>query len=661
MLQKVANTVKGLSVDAVQKANSGHPGMPVGCAELGSFIFSEILSHYPNDPAWPDRDRFVLSAGHGSMLLYSLLFLSGYNISIEDLKKFRQLESSTPGHPEYRETEGVEATTGPLGQGLGNAVGMAIAERMMSERYNTERHSIVDHYTYVLASDGDFMEGISSEVGSLAGHLGLGKLIVFYDSNEISIEGSTDLTFTENVPARFESFGWHTVESVDGYDYGELNNAVKKAWAEDEKPTLIEVKTKIAKGAPTLEDDASSHGAPLGEDEIRGLKEHIDLPPDKKFYVPEEVKDFWHDKLAELRCNYNSWQEEFKDWKETNDELFQSWQNAQNLEIPKSFYQCLEDMDMNFAAATRKSAGKVLSKIMEEVNYLVGGSADLAPSNKTYQEEMGDIQAGNYSGRNFHFGVREHGMGGIINGISLHKGLRPFGATFLMFSDYMRPAIRLAAMMGLPNIYIFTHDSIFIGEDGPTHQPVEQLESLRLIPNLKVLRPADSEEVLLAWKQALKNQEGPTALILTRQDVPFLDKDKEPSVKRGGYVVKESLAPDAILMASGSEVSLALEISKRLKKDSVKTRVISVPDRYEFYELLKKDDKILKPDSSLKVVLEAGVSNGWHKFIGPDDFVISVEDFGYSAPGDEVGKYFGFDKVKISDKIISKLNNRNLV
>ena len=656
MLRKIADTVKGLSVDAVERAGSGHPGMPVGCAELTSLLFGEVMSYYPEKPQWPDRDRFVLSAGHGSMLLYSFLHLSGFDLSLEDLKNFRQLESPTPGHPEFRDTPGVETTTGPLGQGFSNAVGMALAERMLASRYNTEKIDLIDHHTYVLASDGDLMEGISSEAGSLAGHLGLGKLIVFYDSNKISIEGSTDLAFTENAPARFEAFNWQVIEDVDGYDYEELRDAVSQARSEEKKPTLIEVKTEIAHQAPTMEGDAGAHGAPLGEEEIRGLKEKIGLPPEEKFFIPEEVNDFWREKRAELREEYSTWQDKFERWQEENPELYKQWQRAHDLEIPEGLSERIDSLDMDMDTATRKSAGKVLSEIMEEVDYLVGGSADLAPSNKTYQEDKGEVQAGEYSGRNFRFGVREHAMGGIVNGISLHSGLRPFAATFLVFSDYMRPAIRLAALMKLPNIYVFTHDSIFIGEDGPTHQPVEHLESLRVMPNLQVLRPADAEEAAAAWQQALEYREGPTALILTRQSCPSLDRDNEVDMESGGYVIRQSENPDTILMASGSEVSLAVEVAELLENEGISARVISIPNREKFSRWLSAGGgDLLRPNSARRVVLEAGVSQGWYEFIGAGDLVFSVEDFGQSAPGEEVGRYFGFDAEEIARDIKSNL------
>ncbi len=657
MLQKVANTVKGLSVDAVERAGSGHPGMPVGCAELASLLFGEELKYYPHDPEWPDRDRFVLSAGHGSMLLYSLLYLSGFDLSLEDIKNFRQLESPTPGHPEYKETPGVETTTGPLGQGLSNSVGMALAERMLAERYNTKDLQLIDHYTYVLASDGDLMEGISSETGSLAGHWGLGKLIVFYDSNNISIEGSTEKAFSEDVTGRFKAFDWQVIENVDGYNFTEIREAISAARKNKSQPTLVEVNTEIAHGSPTMEGDAGAHGAPLGEEEIKGLKENIGFPPEEKFFVPEDVNDFWREKRAELRQKYEEWQRKFEHWQQENPELYEKWQKAHKLELPEKLGKTLQNLDVDIDTATRKSAGKALSSIMQEVDYLVGGSADLAPSNKTYQENMGEIQADNYSGRNFRFGVREHGMGGIINGLSLHEGLRPFAATFLVFSDYMRPTIRLAALMELPNIYVFTHDSIFIGEDGPTHQPVEQLESLRLIPNLQVLRPADGEEAAAAWQEALEYTEGPTALILTRQSLPALKKDYDVDLSQGGYVIQESDNPEVILLASGSEVSLSVEVADILEADNISARVISIPNREKFSETLSANKgDLLQPASALRVVLEAGVSQGWYEFIGSGDLIFSVEDFGCSAPGEEVGSYFGFNAEEIARDIKSNLS-----
>ncbi len=655
MLQKVADTVKGLSADAVEKAGSGHPGMPIGCAELGTFLFAEAMNHYPQAPDWPDRDRFVLSAGHGSMLLYSLLHLSGYDLSMEDLKNFRQLESPTPGHPESKETSGVEITTGPLGQGFAGGTGMAVAERMLAARYNQEDFCPVDHYTFVLASDGDLMEGISSEAGSLAGHLGLGKLIVFYDSNEISIEGSTEITFTEDVTDRFSAFNWQVIEDVDGYSFEELRQALRSAREEKNCPTLIEVKTKIAHCCPTLEGDEASHGAPLGEEEIEGLKENIGLPPEKKFFVPEEVRDFWRERRAELYEEYQRWKDNFSDWKHNNPDLYEGWQRAHQLKLPGDLEERLNSLDTDIDTATRKSASIALEKIMDQVDYLVGGSADLAPSNKTYQEKMGEVQAEDFSGRNFRFGVREHAMGGVINGISLHEGLRPFAATFLVFSDYMRPAIRLAALMELPNVYVFTHDSIFIGEDGPTHQPVEQLESLRIIPGLKVLRPADAEEAFMAWQKIMEYRKGPAALVLTRQSVPAIDKDNNPDLDAGGYAVMSCDDPDVIMLASGSEVSLAMQVAEKLKNEGAKARVISIPDRERFSQTLEEKGSLLEPGSAIRVVMEAGVSQGWYEFIGSGDLVFSVEEFGLSAPGEEAGNYFGFDAAEIARDIESQL------
>ena len=653
MLQKSANIVKGLAVDGVEKAQSGHPGMPVGCAEIGTLLYTEVMEHNPQDPKWPDRDRFVLSAGHGSMLLYSLLHLSGYDLSLDDLKNFRQLNSPTAGHPEYGHAPGIETTTGPLGQGIANAIGMALAEEMLATKFNRPGYEIVDHYTYTIAGDGCMMEGLSSEAASLAGHLGLDKLIAFYDSNQISIEGSTDLAFTEDVAKRFESYDWQVIDNVDGHNFDQLRDAIRKAKADQDRPTLIVADTKIAHGSPTKEGKASSHGAPLGPDEIKGLKENIGLPVDKDFYISSEVKEFWQQQIAAKEEAYDNWVELYSKWRDEFPELAKKWDNGYEGILPEDFEKLIADFDFNGKEATRKASGKVLNKLFSEIDYLVGGSADLAPSTKTYFEEYGEVQEASYDGQNLRFGVREHAMGSIANGLALHGGLRPFTATFLVFSDYMRPAIRLAALMGQPVIYVFTHDSIYLGEDGPTHQPVEQLESLRLIPNLTVLRPADSRETALAWQQALENKSGPTALVLTRQGLEQLQKSNPEGYKKGGYLVEDSNDPDVILMASGSEVSLAVNVAHRLEQDMISSRVISVPDRESFTETLSKDSSLLEPETALRVVLEAGVGQGWFKFLGSQDLLYTVETFGKSAPGEEVGKDFGFSV----DNIVSDIKD----
>lgn len=653
MLQESANIVKGLAVDGVEKAQSGHPGMPVGCAEIGTLLYTEVMEHNPQDPKWPDRDRFVLSAGHGSMLLYSLLHLSGYDLSLDDLKNFRQLNSPTAGHPEYGHAPGIETTTGPLGQGIANAIGMALAEEMLATKFNRPGYEIVDHYTYTIAGDGCMMEGLSSEAASLAGHLGLDKLIAFYDSNQISIEGSTDLAFTEDVAKRFESYDWQVIDNVDGHNFDQLRDAIRKAKADQDRPTLIVADTKIAHGSPTKEGKASSHGAPLGPDEIKGLKENIGLPVDKDFYISSEVKEFWQQQIAAKEEAYDNWVELYSKWRDEFPELAKKWDNGYEGILPEDFEKLIADFDFNGKEATRKASGKVLNKLFSEIDYLVGGSADLAPSTKTYFEEYGEVQKASYDGQNLRFGVREHAMGSIANGLALHGGLRPFTATFLVFSDYMRPAIRLAALMGQPVIYVFTHDSIYLGEDGPTHQPVEQLESLRLIPNLTVLRPADGRETALAWQQALENKSGPTALVLTRQGLEQLQKSNPEGYKKGGYPVEDSNDPDVILMASGSEVSLAVNVAHRLEQDMISSRVISVPDRESFTETLSKDSSLLEPETALRVVLEAGVGQGWFKFLGSQDLLYTVETFGKSAPGEEVGKDFGFSV----DNIVSDIKD----
>lgn len=655
MLKEVANIVRGLSVDAVEKAKSGHPGMPSGCAEIGSLLYGEVLKHDPSNPNWPDRDRFVLSAGHGSMLLYSLLHLSGYNVSLEELKNFRQLGSKTPGHPEYEETEGVETTTGPLGQGFSNAVGMAIVERHLASKFNKDDLDIVDHYTYTLMGDGDMMEGISSEAASLAGHLGLGKLIAIYDDNNISIEGSTDITFTESVPERFKAYDWQVIDNVNGHDINEVRKAIMKAKAEPTKPSLIVAKTHIAYGAPNKQDTADAHGAPLGEDEIKGLKEYFGLPTDKKFYITDKVKEYFAERRDILEERKKEWDKKFAEWKNKYPDLYKEWEKAFNLKVDEDIIDEVRQLEIDTPIATRKASGATLRTIADRLDYLVGGSADLAPSNKTYLDKYGEFQQNDHSGRNFRFGVREHAMGGVVNGMALHEGVRPFAATFLVFSDYMRPAIRLAALMQQPVIYVFTHDSIYIGEDGPTHQPVEQLEALRSIPNLNVYRPADADETKEAWLKAVQRTDGPTALVLTRQSLPKVNKDNGlAEFDKGGYVVKEADGDYRFtFIASGSEVSLAVKVAEKLAEKDIKSRVVSVPER----SILETQDrsyikKLLGEPTDKKVLIEAGVANGWYKFLSEDDLAISQEEFGASAPGQDVAEHFGFAVDTIIDRIL---------
>ena len=657
MFNKIANTVRGLAVDMIETANSGHPGLPLGCAEIGAVLFGDVLKYDSSVPDWPDRDRFVLSAGHGSAWLYSLLHLSGYNLSLEDLKRFRQFNSKTPGHPEYQETPGVEVTTGPLGQGFANAVGMALAEKMLAARYNTDDYKIVDHHTYTLLGDGCMMEGITSEAASLAGHLGLGKLIAIYDDNDICLAGETCATFSESVADRFKAYNWRVIDHINGHSIKELKAAVIKAKENEDKPTLIIAKTHIGYGAPTKQDSSSSHGAPLGEGEVKGLKKNLGLPLDKKYYLSSEVKEFFEDRKKQLTKKREEWEDKFTQWAKKYPQLKEQWDQALNLIIPQDLE--LDSLQIKSPTATRVASSEVLNKLADKIPYLIGGSADLSPSTKTYLNNYKEVQKDSFAGRNLRFGVREHAMGAIVNGIAAHKGLRPYCSTFFVFSDYMRPAIRMAALMGLPVIYIFTHDSIMVGEDGPTHQPVEQLEALRIIPNLKVLRPADEEETKLAWIEILKRTEGPTALVLSRQNLPHLEKHRgSKEFSCGGYLIspKEKEAPRVVLMASGSEVSIAQKVNLILKVSGITSRVVSVPDREEFLRQEKEYiKKVLGPQDALRVVIEANSGQGWYQLLSDSDYTVFMKSFGRSAPGQQLAEYFGFTPEKIVDNIMQKL------
>ncbi|MEA1939316.1 MAG: transketolase, partial [Candidatus Caldatribacteriota bacterium] len=643
MLSKTADIVRGLSVDMIEKAKSGHPGLPLGCAEIGAVLFGDVLKHDPTLPDWPDRDRFVLSAGHGSSWLYSLLHLSGYDLSLDDLKKFRQFNSKTPGHPEYRETPGVEVTTGPLGQGFANAVGMALAEKMLASRFNADDFKIVDHYTYTLLGDGCMMEGITTEAASLAGHLGLEKLIAIYDSNQICLAGETKDSFSESVADKFKALGWRVIENIDGHSIEETRPAIIKAKESKDKPTLIIARTHIGYGAPTKQDSSSSHGAPLGEEEIIGLKKNLGLPLEEKFYISSEVKEFFESRKIKLIKKRKEWQQVFESWSKKYPVLYKEWKEALNLTIPQNLE--LEALEIKSPIATRASSGEVLNKLAEKMPYLVGGSADLSPSTKTYLKKFEEIQKGSFDGKNIRFGVREHAMGAISNGIAAHKGFRVYCSTFFVFSDYMRPSIRMAALMGLPVIYIFTHDSIMVGEDGPTHQPVEQLESLRLIPDLKVIRPADDEEVKWAWGELLKEKEKPVALVLSRQKLPHLEKNQgTEEFSKGGYIVakEEKEKPEAVLIASGSEVSLASEASLILKVKGIANRVVSIPDREEFLRQDKKYiEEVLGPKDTLRVVIETNIGQGWYQLLGDSYLTVFMKSFGKSAPGQQLADYFG--------------------
>jgi transketolase len=633
--QLAANTIRGLAIDAVQRANSGHPGMPMGTADIAVVLWTQFLKHNPKDPKWFDRDRFVLSAGHGSMLLYSLLHLAGYDLSIEDLESFRQWNSITPGHPENHLTPGVETTTGPLGQGITNAVGMALAERWLAERFNRSGYDLVDHHTYVIASDGDLMEGVSHESCSLAGHLGLGKLIVLYDDNGITIDGPTDLSFSEDVLARYEAYGWHT-QAVDGHDPLMIEEAIQTARAESNRPSLIGCRTHIGYGSPNRQDTSKVHGAPLGEEETLLTKKNLGWPLEPLFHVPEGVRQFMTAGGIAGAERQSAWEELIASYREAFPDLATDFTNALRDELPSNWDDILPDFEAGKSVATRASSGQVLNAISPHVPHLLGGSADLTGSNKTDLQGEPPLAASDFSGRYIHFGIREHGMGGILNGMALHGGVRPYGGTFLVFSDYMRPAVRLAALMELPVIYVFTHDSIGLGEDGPTHQPVEQLMALRTIPNLTVIRPAEAMETAVAWRVALENKHGPTALALTRQGLPTLDRSQYGSadgLTRGAYVLSDAESPRIILIGTGSEVQIALDAQVLLADKGVPARVVSMPS-WELFNRQSADYQasVLSPTVTARVAIEAGVTLGWERYVGAEGKVIGLDRFGASAP-----------------------------
>lgn len=649
MLYKIAHTVRALTVDAVEKAQSGHPGLPLGMADVGALLYGKILRHDPSWPEWPNRDRVILSGGHGSMWLYGFLHLSGYDLSLEEIKNFRQLGSATPGHPEYGDTPGVETTTGPLGQGLANAVGMALAERMLAARYNRPGHEIVGHYTYVVAGDGCLMEGVAAEASSLAGHLGLGRLIVFYDDNQITIDGGTDLAFTEDVAKRYEAYGWHVV-SVDGHDVAAVEEAIKAAQAETGRPSLIVTKTKIGWGTP-LEGTNKAHSDPMGPEAIAVLKAKIGWP-DEPFYVPDDVRDYFEARKAELVRESQAWKERFEAWSKEYPELRAQWDAAHGLALPEDILEALPTFAPGEKVATRNAAGKAQQELAARLPYLVGGSADLHPSTKTFIEGGGVVTRDDYSGRNIHFGVREHAMGAMLNGMQLYGGLRVFGSTFLVFSDYMRHPIRLAGLMRQPVIYIFTHDSVYVGEDGPTHQPIEHTESLRLIPNVEVYRPADAVEAALSWVEALKRTDGPTVLLFTRQNVSVLEREGPAAVDRGGYVIKREENPlSAVILATGSEVSLALEAAAVLEKQGKGIRVVSVPNRELFLRQDPAYQEEVAPQAVPRLAVEAGVGAGWKGVVGPTGRVLSIERFGASAPGDQVAAHVGLTVERVVELV----------
>ncbi|OHD28380.1 MAG: transketolase [Spirochaetes bacterium GWB1_59_5] len=650
-LQAVANSVRTLSMDAVEKAKSGHPGLPMGLAELGALLYGELLKHDPADPKWPNRDRLVLSAGHGCMLLYSLLHLSGYPLSLDDLKSFRQLGSKTPGHPEYGMTPGVEVTGGPLGQGLANAVGMALAESMLAAKFNTAAHKIVEHHTYVIASDGDMMEGVSSEAASLAGHLSLGKLIVFYDSNHITIEGSTDLAFSEDVLKRFESYGWRTLQA-SAYDLPAIAALVAQAKAAADRPTIIRLESIIGKGAPTMEGKHAVHGTPLGTEECKRVKQALGIPEEAMFHVFPAAREFFAARQKAWAAAHKDWQTTLASWKKANPELAREWEQWQAPRVELNG-AAMPEFKVGESLATRAASGKAVTALSKAVGNLVGGSADLAPSNNTYVKDAGDFGKANRLGRNFHFGIREHGMGAICNGILYHGGLRPYCGTFLVFSDYMRPAIRVAAIAKLPAIYVFTHDSIFVGEDGPTHEPVEHLAALRAIPNLQVLRPADAEETAEAWLMAYERTDGPTALILSRQNLPVLAKSDagwRKSVRQGAYVARDCQGePELVVVASGSEVHVAVAAAAELSERRI--RVLSMPCREEFARQPAEWRRKLVPPKARRLVFEAAVRQGWTGLFEEGTEVVSIERFGESGPYAKLAEHFGITAPAVAERM----------
>nr|WP_309506073.1 transketolase [Paenactinomyces guangxiensis] len=657
------DTIRMLSIDQIEQANSGHPGLPMGAAPMAYTLWVNYMNHNPSNPDWFNRDRFVLSAGHGSALLYSLLHLFGYNLPLDELKRFRQWGSLTPGHPEVKHTPGVEATTGPLGQGISNAVGMAMAEAHLAATYNRDGFPVVDHYTYVLCSDGDLMEGVAAEAGSLAGHLRLGKLIALYDSNDISLDGELAHSFTENVQKRFEAYGWQVLRVEDGNDIGAIGRAIEEAQQEQNRPTLIEVRTIIGYGSPNRAGTAEVHGKPLGREEVVEVRKAYNWTFDEAFYVPGEVREHFAALQSKLAEKEAAWRDLMRQYESQYPELAKQLHQAIREELPEKWEQDLPQFQVgDKAMATRAASGVALQSLAKAVPALIGGSADLASSNNTLMKAEGIFHAEDYSGRNIWFGVREHAMGAALNGMLLHGGVRAYGGTFLVFSDYLRPSIRLAALSKLPVVYVFTHDSIAVGEDGPTHEPVEQVPALRLIPGLRVIRPADANETVAAWQYALSQKEHPVALILTRQNLPILEgtvgKDKEV-IAKGAYVVSEAQNgnPQGIIIATGSEVSLAIEAQKKLLEKGIQVRVVSMPCRELFdQQPAEYRDSILPPDIRARLAVEAAHPMGWDRYVGDSGSVIGIDRFGASAPGGKVMEEYGFHADNVAKHMEAVLN-----
>ncbi len=649
--QLCINTIRTLTLDAVQKAKSGHPGLPLGAAPMAYVLWTRFLRHNPRNPKWENRDRFLLSAGHGSMLLYSLLYLTGYDLSLDEIKNFRQWGSKTPGHPENVLTPGVEITTGPLGQGFANGVGMAMAAAHLAAKFNQEEFPVIDHHVYAIVSDGDLMEGVASEAASLAGHLRLGKLIYLYDDNKVTIEGFTALAFSEDVPKRFEAYGWHTSTVTDGNDLDAIEAAIRDAQSMGTRPSLISVKTVIGYGMPTA-GTRKAHSDPPGEDAVREAKRHLGWPEEKEFYLPDEALSHFRQAIERGERQETEWQALVHKYEGKYSELSQLWRATMSGELPDDWERHLPSFADAKPMATRAASGEVINALAPHMPMLIGGSADLGVSNNTDIKGGGDFAAGKYQGRIFHFGVREHAMGSTLTGMSLNGGLIPFGGTFLTFSDYMRPGIRLAALSEVQVVYVFTHDSVGLGEDGPTHQPIEHLAALRAIPHLVVIRPADPAEVSEAWRMAILRRAGPTALALTRQKVPLIDRSKyapAAGLRRGGYVLAEAegraddAGPRLIIISTGSEVSLALDAREQLQQEGIGTRVVSMPS-WELFEGQSEDyrEEVLPNSATARLAVEAGVRQGWDRYVGPKGDVLCLDRFGASAPGDVALRELGF-------------------
>lgn len=661
--QLAVNTIRTLSMDSVERADSGHPGMPMGAAPMAYSLWTKYMNHNPDNPDWFNRDRFVLSAGHGSMLLYSLLHLTGYDLSMDDLKNFRQWGSRTPGHPEFGDTPGVEATTGPLGQGIAMSVGMAMAERHLAATYNREGYPIVDHYTYCLCGDGDLMEGVSAEAASLAGHLKLGRLVLLYDSNDISLDGDLHMSFSENVGERFKAYGWQVLFVEDGNDLDAIDKALEEARANTDQPTFIEVKTTIGYGAPTKSGKKDSHGAPLGADEVKAAKAHYGWDYEDDFHVPDEVYDHFRSVAETGKTREKQWNDLFARYQQDYPELARQLQNAIDGKLPNRWEESLPVYEAGKdELATRAASGEAINVFAKTIPHFFGGSADLASSTKTLMKAYGDFGSENYAGRNIWFGVREFAMAAASNGMALHGGVQPFAGTFFVFSDYLRPAVRLSAIMGLPVTYVFTHDSIGVGEDGPTHEPIEQLASLRAMPGLSVIRPADGNETIAAWKTALREKNRPTALVLTRQGVPTLEgtaQKAQAGVDKGAYVLSEAKGEaKALLLGTGSEVHLLIEAQQQLADEGIDVAVISMPswDRFENQPSDYRNE-VLPKHLKIRLAVEMGASMGWHKYVGDEGDVLGIDRFGASAKGAKVIEEFGFTAQRVVAKIKEMLQD----